>query len=271
MSNWMVQLAILFIVIFGVVAWDSLSGKPAPRSNGSLPPVSSSIQRDQSNLGNEDSTESFTIETTQEMPSTEQTEVTEAQAQPQIEEPSFIRNLKKKVSIKVMSMGRGAIEQLTQIAQKVDEGAYVVSRQQGVNFLKENRKAIRGFSRASRSQYEFGEVTELFMGEQDDVTGVSLGFFVQVTVSENSTPENINAEVRFWHQLKLADEPSPALTYIVNLKNQDGFYLIDSAVHDMEFTPEETALFESSNKLNGLNNENFIENLSDIAVLIEIK
>lgn len=271
LGNWMVQLGLLFVVILTVVAWDSLSGKSSKKSASNLPPVSSRIERDESAMDNSPT----------EAPSPEENKEMELKGGSQfapIEEPTprskkkdTITSLKKRVSIKVMAMGRTAIDELAQMAQRVDEGAYVVSRKKGVNFLNKNRKAIKGFSRAVRSQFEFGEAAELFMGEQDNETGVSLGFFVQVTVNESSSPQIINAEVRFWHQLRLADEPSAPLTFDVNLKSQDGFYVVDPSVHDIEFTPEETALFESSNKLSGLNNENFVENLSDIAVLIEIK
>lgn len=267
LSNWMVQLGLLFLIILSIVMWDSLSGRKADLGNNPPPPTALKIERDDQGFIRESDSPP-----PEELQETAQQEVKvkanqAAPTQPHQAQPSL--GLRKRISLKMITITPTALENLVQVGTRVDEGIYIVNRKAG--FLTNNRKNIRGFGSAIRKDYKLGQPVNLFYGEVDQETGLTLGFYAQVTIAEGSTPESISIEGRVWHQLKLSDEPSSALFFEANLQNQDGVYVVDPSVHDIQFTPEEVALFESSRKLSMLNDEMFVENLSDIALFIEIK
>lgn len=270
LGNWMFQLGVLFLVILVVVMWDSVSNRKAPSSDPP-PPTASELNRE--NLEN--------FEETNSAPSQEEKIVENKQEgtssfrqdtrQEPTPEKSTILSLRKQVSLKVMTINRSLLEPLAQAGRRIDEGVYVLTRRQGVAFVNENRRGIKGFGNAIRQKFQSEQPVELFFGEQDNETGRRLGFFSQVIVDENSSTEVISAEIRVWHHLKLNEGPSAPLIYDVVLKQQDGLYIVDPTIHDLEFTPDELALFDSSAKLQNLNGENFLERLSDVVLLIEIK
>ncbi len=275
-GNWMVQLGLLFLMIFGVVIWDSLSNQPMNDELQPLPPVAERLQRKAAPVAaqSDDGVAEFapTRQSTP-SPSTEKSEValpTPTQ-KPQSETPAEApSNLQKRMVMKIMAINRSAFEKLSLEARRIDDGVIAVGRNEGISFLNQNRKSFKGFG-TIRKNFIFNTPMDLFWGEQDLETGANLGFFSQVIVDENSTPSNINVDVRFWYLLKMNGESGPTLTYSVSLGNQEALYILAPSIHDLEFNAEEVSLFEASSKLRGLNDETFVESLSDIALILEFK
>ncbi len=273
LRNWMVQLSLLFILILVVVMWDNFSGRKSQIEESSLPPVANEIQRN-------DSVRFAEPERSQAQPRLSNTNPEESSNQPettqlQVQRPTPTpqeRNdlaLQRTITVKLMSITPAAVENLIQVGRRIDEGIYVISNQN--DFIFRNKKNINGLGSTIQKNFEFGTPVELFYGEVDQESGLGLGFYTQVTISEGSDAESINAEVRFWHQLKLSDDPSSPLYFELNFQKQNGVVVVDPSVHDVPFTPEELALYDSSRKLSVLNDEAFFENLSDIAILLNIQ
>lgn len=270
LKNWMVQLGLLFTAILALVIWDNISSHQKSSSPTSLPPVTDSISRQDSpaqSQSQEVQSQAFSQATPK--PELEPQNKNVAAKLPVKNDKQPLMDLHQKVSLKMMTMLPATIETLARTGRRIDENIYVVERRQ--NFISHQRKGIKGFGTTIRKNFVFNQPVELFLGEQDEVSGTSIGFFAQVTVAEGSTSDSINAEIRFWHQLKLSGEMGSPTTVEVNLKPQDELFIIDLAAHDLEFTPDELALFESSRKLNGLSFELFAENLSEMVVLLQLQ
>ncbi len=271
LSNWMVQLALLFVLIVGVVTWDNLTNRKSQELDQSLPPVAKEIQRaETANFASNNSKPPDTeIEAPPPVRNQETQPNTKAAVKQNIDPGTKAVLLKKQVSLKLLTLNTEGVESLAQIGRKLDEGTYAIKKSDG--FFSKNRKNMKGFGSAIRKDFEFGQPVELFFGEVDQVTGASLGFFVQITVAEGSTATALNFEGRIWHQLKLADEPSTPLFIDASLKLQEGLIVVDPTVHDLQFSPEEIALFDSSRKLSLLSDELFVDNLSDVTLLVEFR
>lgn len=272
-SNWMFQLTALFLIIFAVVMRDNLTSGVKNNTADSLPPVSQNIARnDSANFA----------------PSNNQRDASEAQdvnkkkqkkteaLKPGDNTESLNKKsetstaLEKVIEIEVMIINRRATDNLQQSAQKLDDTALITTATEGGNFLRTSRRGIKKVGSTSKS-FQFNQPTEFFIGEEDIETGNNIGFYVVVTVQENSTVDGINAEVRFWNQLKLSGETSQPASYDVTLKQKAMLLILDPSVHDLEFSTEERNLFEASNKLKTLNNDSFVESISDIALVLKIK
>ncbi len=272
LGNWMVQLGLLFLVIFVVVLRDNFiprTDKTDSRSN--LPPVSSTIARDDS-VSEPQAVESFQSET-ESVQNLQGRQAPSEQASLRQNPPpseNSAPQLQKQLSVKVYSITRNGLETLSQSARKLEQGVFIVTDQFATQFRGSNKQEFNSFGN-QRKQYQLGEPVNLFIGEQDLETGLNFGFYAQVIVAEDSSPESIKAEVRFWNQLKLDEEPSPPLTFDINMRTQDSAFIVDIGVHDLDFTQEERNLFEGSRKLQILNNEEFMDSLSDIALVLEVK
>ncbi len=272
-GNWMVQLFLLFVLILVLVMWDNFSSRQSSVNESSLPPVANEIQRN-------DSARFAEPNRSQPPPRSSNSGIEEESAEPettqlQVQRPTTVPPanntlaLERVISIKLMAITPAAIENLIQIGRRIDDGVYVINNQK--DFIFRNKKNINGFGSTVQKNFEFGTPVELFYGEIDQESGLGLGFYTQVTVTEGSNAESINAEVRFWHNLKLSDEPSSPLYFELNFQKQNGVVVVDPSVHDVPFTPEELALYDSSRKLSVINDDAFVENLSDIAILLNIQ
>jgi hypothetical protein len=262
----------LFLVIFVVVLRDNFiprTDKTNSRSN--LPPVSSTIARDDS-VSEPQAVESFQSES-ESVQNVQGRQAPSEQASLRQNPPQSEKStpqLQKQLSVKVYSITRNGLETLSQSARKLEQGVFIVTDQFATQFRASNKQEFNSFGN-QRKQYQLGEPVNLFIGEQDLETGLNFGFYAQVIVAEDSSPESIKAEVRFWNQLKLDEEPSPPLTFDINMRTQDTAFIVDIGVHDLDFTQEERNLFEGSRKLQILNNEEFMDSLSDIALVLEVK
>lgn len=268
-GNWMVQLSALFILIFLVVLRDNFSTQNSESVDNSLPPVSNQISRDEtasfaSNRVNESSNDSVDAEP----------EIVEVSSDGGDEfrdqSPTEPSRLNKKITMRVFTINRSAIERILPSARRIDDGVFVVTSKFAADFRRSNSSEVKSFG-TSRKDFKFAQPTEVFLGEQDLETGINFGFFTQVMVADNSNKDSIKAEVRFWNQLKLTDDPSPPLSFEVSMRSQDSLLVIDPSVHDVEFSSDEINLFESSNKLRELASEVFLESQSDIALFLQIK
>ncbi len=268
LGNWMVQLGLLFLVIFAVVLRDNFTTHSKKTTRSDLPPVSSTIARDDSVAQPTETPQPALQESVQSFKSTRATESTQKAIQ-LTNEKQTNSSLRKQMIVKVYSLTKLGLDKISQSARK-DDGALIVTSQFATQFRSQNKNNFKSFG-TRRKQYEFGEPVDFFIGEQDLETGLNIGFYAQILVSAESRPESITAEVRFWNQLKLEDDPSPPLSFTINMRQQDQAFIVDMGVHDLDFTQEERGLFEASPKLKILNNEDFMESLSDIALVLEVK
>jgi hypothetical protein len=270
LSNWMVQLGLLFVLILTVVVWDNFSRTPDKTYQTELPPVASNIARSQERAENS-YPETSPRQEMEVSPTTQQQEFApEKELQPQQQEPKVV-TFKKRVTFKILTLLPVAIDGLSQQSSKVDEGVYKVNRDQNGRFMKSQRSALQSHRGSSSFNFEFNQPVDFFWGEVDQETGVNLGFFAQVIVNENSTADSISGEVRFWHQLKLSDSPSSPVVVEFNVASREALYIIDPTVHDNDFSNEEVTLFDSSDRLSALNDVMFTDSGGDMAAYIEFQ
>ncbi|MEM7647133.1 MAG: hypothetical protein AAF203_09505, partial [Pseudomonadota bacterium] len=111
----------------------------------------------------------------------------------------------------------------------------------------------------------------LFVGEQDDETELNLGFFLQLNVLDGSHKNNVRFEIKNWHQLKLNGEQSPQIPYEGSMASSSVLIIVDPSVHEIQLTSEERNLFEASSGLRQINDDNFVDDLGDVVLVLEIK
>ena len=265
-GNWAFQLAVLFIAIFITVIWDNISGSPRQQAGLGLPPVSDEFARTQVESSSAPVQEDMALEKEIEIP-TEPSQQP-AKAEPQAEQETAVDPFLKKVSMRVVSLNRSSIDSLSRVSRRIDDNAFVLNRDQLRQFISENPDAVSGFG-TTRNGFSPGQISELFLGEEDLVSSKTYGFFSQVTVLEGSQANSIRGELRFWSQLRQGDDGSASIVLDFNVKSRDTIVVIDPSFVDIEFTNEELSLFESSDKFQGLNDELFVEN--DIALFLELR
>ena len=267
-GNWMVQLGVLFLVILAIVTWDNLSSKGESRSRSELPPVANRIARGEYQEAETASAQAE--EVTMEKSSFAPTQKAETRERFQDKDTSAKKSkpFNKRASMKIIALARPSMDAFFKVGRRVDEGVYIYTRKQLKDFLKNNRGSMKSFG-TSRSPFTPGQPMEIFLGEEDVETGNNLGFFTSLNVTEGSTGDAIQFEVRFWHQLQPNGEASSPLVYESTMAHQETIVIVDPSVHDIEFTQEERNLLDGSDSLKGLNSESFID--SDAALFLEIK
>jgi hypothetical protein len=269
LGNWMVQLSLLFVVIFAIVlrdnisqttdsdnevaeasveSWSAPSPPPAP-STTSTPPApkeSPSTQR------------AAALREKQESPS----QVNESAEQD--------RALEKKASLRVMLVTRALIERLSQASQRQGESAMLIPRNELDKILNQGRRDFQLMG-AMTQRFEWDQNSLLFVGEEDLETGLNLGFYMQINVNRESNRDLAQIEARHWSLLQLSGEPTAANLIDLRLPKETALLVLDLNSHELDFSQEERTLFEASQRLRQLNEASFIEGLSEIALILLVE
>ena len=180
-TNWMVQLAILFAIIFMVVLRDNLRSGHPDRDTvpTSLPEQSFSLSRTQ------EVQQASAPPSQKQRPtsSASQNVVTTRNLEPQspTQEMNTERRLQKKATLRVFLMSRILIEKLAQNSQRLSEASMIIPKVLLDKTLVENRRELQVIGSFS-NRFELEQPAPLFVGEEDLETGLNLGFFLQVNV-----------------------------------------------------------------------------------------
>jgi hypothetical protein len=76
--------------------------------------------------------------------------------------------------------------------------------------------------------------------------------------------------LKSWNELKSNGGQEDALSYELTLPRNQLVIISGIVSRDQVFSDEDRALFDSSGSLQVLNNENFIEDYSDILLVLEL-
>ena len=268
-SNWMFQLGVLFSLIFALVLKDSFSDKPSTSYQESSIPVAESIPRDQSQNFSSSRQESQNQERAREQ-QVQNTQTANTLGASLQEETTTTRQFYRRAALKVSLMNRALIDKIAEKSQKLEENFFLIKKEDITEITGQNPQDIQSLGK-TRANFEFNQDSTLFLGETDNDTDLKLGFFVQINVNETSNADKIQYEISSWNQLQLNGEQGPRASLEINSPTRSFLVIVDPSPHDISFTPEESTLFESSNRLRRLNNEAFQEGLSDIVLVLEIK
>lgn len=272
LGNWMVQLGILFSIVFMLVFYDSITNQPDTDYEENLPPVADHIERE------DDSTSFAASSSNQELESVEGRMAQNPQrSQKRLEKLGVkegqqvqLTTLKKQAYFRLALMGQNLIDKIAEKGQRIDGNAVVISESE----LKELSRSYSGDVKSMgqiRKNFNFGQPTQLFVGEEDLETGLNLGYFFQVSVNENSVRNNIRADVRAWSQLQLSGDLGSQATYDITLTSDSALVVVDPTVPSFNFSQEERSLFDASSRLRPLNSEAIAEDLADIVLVLAIK
>ena len=271
MGHWVFQIVILFSVIFLVVLRDSFKNQTNRNKTESVgltqkQPVIQRKSRSFSDFSKKPSN----------LKPVKPVEIrSQALASIQIEEKKTVvtasataTTLNKKIKFKVTLINRKAIEDLMGKGQRLEENALIIETQYLRKITTQSTSELKTIGQILKT-YQFNQETLLFVGDEDPETNLNLGFYLQITVFEESHPEGIHFEAQSWHQLKTNDEPSPRREWEVTMNNSSSLVIVSPEVHDMPFTREELLAFEYNLKL--LGDENFQEEISDIILVVEVQ
>ncbi len=268
-TNWMVQLAVLFTLIFFIVLRDNL------KSGGPQEEAATPIMAEQNFYqSREQSFQQASAPPTQtDQPSSRLQKVAAkgmSAAKDPVQETEEDTRLLKRANLRVFLMSRSLIEKLAQNSQRLSGSSLIIPRIILNKTLTESRtefQAIGSFS----NNFEMEQPILFFVGEEDLETGLNLGFFMQFNVGADSTKDRIQVEARHWSQLQLSGELNPQSVTAATLSHQSSLIVLDIGAHDADFSPEERSLFEASPKLRSLNENSFSEGLSEIALVLTIE
>jgi hypothetical protein len=270
LSNWMFQLALLFIVIFVVVLKDNLTEKKEITSLKNSVPVAANIPREE--YQNFEDTPAPEVK-----PQVLEPEVSQAKGtinlkslKPEPVESIKSSEIKKIANLKIFLMNQNTLFQMTEKSQKLTENAYIVPLSVINEVLDKNKNRTKSFGNVS-SDFIYNKEKVLFVGEEDLDTGLKIGLFAAINSLPHIPGNLLQYEFSYWSQLHLNKEPMSRINLDVAAPLKTALVFIDPTINEMNFSKEEQSLFESSDRLNNLNNEAFVEGQSDIVLVLEIK
>ena len=271
-SNWIFQLTLLFIVIFLLVLRDSFfDKKDTPFQE------TSKLSQKQSSVLDQKPTPT-TLSQKNPNPKRKPIKMT-AEVQVQKETATSLKatkeettntELKKKATLRVALINRNSIEKLMQNSRGVGENAIIVPTQSLRRTMVQSITEFKNMGQRQRP-YQFNQETLFFVGEEDPETNLNLGFHLQLTVFEESQPKQIRFGVQSWYQLNINGESSPRANLETTMDASSSLIIVKPKVHEVSFSNEENLLFESSQSLRGLLDEDFREDISDIVFVLEIR
>lgn len=274
LGNWIFQLGVLFIVVLLVVLRDVFfTKKPIPAAEN-IASISDNYEPTQQPSQYAASTRQ---ETPEEIPTPETPSPTPIQSnrmkvvgvrKEMISKEKGIA-LERRATYQVVFIDRNILEKMYQNSKRVDANALVISKGDYDKIVR-TAKGTKSIGNETR-EFVFSQPRQFFIGENDTETGIGFGFYLQLRVLENSQPNSIHFEVNTWNQLKLTGDPGPQTSIDVNMNSDSYLVVVDSTANDQQFTPEERSLFDTSDRLRSLNSERFINDLTDIALVLAIQ
>lgn len=269
-TNWMVQLAVLFTLIFLIVLRDNLkSGSPQVET---VLPIMAEQNFSPSREQSFQQTSSPSTQTEQPYSATQKVAATGTPTTPSalVQDADSDTRLLKRANLRVFLMSRNLIEKLAQNSQRLSEASMIIPRVILDKTLTGSRREFQPIG-SFTNNFEIEQPNSLFVGEEDLETGLNLGFFLQSNVDADSTKDRIQVEARQWSQLQLSGEMTPQSVTTATLSHQSSLIVLDLGAHDVDFSPEERSLFEASPKLRSLNENSFTDGLSEIALVLTIE
>ena len=177
--------------------------------------------------------------------------------------------LQKNVSAKIYLAPRNQIETLLSRGQKIEDGVGFIPKEVFNQFVQADKQNWRQTD-AMKKTFDLNKPKLLFMGERITETDQNIGFYFEVTVFDTTDLNNISFEIKVWNELKINGKMDDPITYEFVLPLQSLAIIGGIAPRDLTFNEDERALFESSSSLQILNNESFIEDYSDILLVLEL-
>ena len=271
-ANWIFQLCILLIIVIFLVLRDSLS---TPSTEITTPEVSfqDSFKEDQSPQES-----SFAQQSEREQPKKvkQKTQSLSQQSALSAKVPEKNNALKKdtnllknSVSAKVFLAPKQQIEALLSQGQKLDDHVGHVSKKAFNTFTQTNRK---DWKRADSIQKSFNpnKPKLLFSGESSTDAEQNIGLYFELTVFDNNDSQMASFELKAWNELKTIGGPEDSLSIELTLPKGDLAIIGGIVSKDRSFSEEERAIFEANSSLRILNSENFIDDFSDIILVLEL-
>ena len=272
LDNWILQLLIFFGLILAVVINDSFSKKTFKKaivttafskiSKTLVPMKKGSLKVNSNPLSDLNSKPQGKIPQ-----SLSQISVDGKKKRVEKKDPS--PPLKRKVYMSLYMVSRSSLDRLLDTGQGLDGEVSLIDEGVFQKSLKKNQGVWVSLDSMEKS-FLFNEPQVFFIGEKSSDMGKNLGFYFKLTVFDDKYPEKLHLDISVWSQLKIQeppeDEPLPLeITIALNQR-----VLITSLISNA-FTDEERAFFESSSALKFINNESFVEGVSDIVLVIGFK
>ncbi len=281
-GHWVFQVAILFSVIFLVVLQDSFKDQTnrdemeptalARKQSGSRTKNRnfSDFSKEAPGINPKESEKSIEPQAPQPLPEDSVHFQTEKQKTMITADETITKTLNKKTSFRAALINRRAIEELIIKGQRLEENALIIGTRSLRQITNQPTAETKTMGQTLKT-YQFNQEIPLFIGEEDLDTNFNLGFYLQVTVFEESRPEGIRFGAKTWYQLKTNGESSSRREWEGTISASSSLVILNPEAHDIAFTREEMQLFESSRSLKPLGDENFQDEISDIILVVEIR
>lgn len=266
-GNLMFQLSVLFLVAFILVLKDNFSTPESFKA-----PIENSVAfrqgfNEKPQMNQQENAPSQSLRPEQVDP---MAQPTNQQAPPQQDRQDDQFDLQKRATTVVALYSRSLLDRVIQKAQKLDDTAYIIQNSQLDEIVQQAANEKQPIGKKNKT-FNLNQKTNFFIGEHDLETDIRFGFFIELTVKNPRSESIIPFEVTSWHQLKLTNEPSARISYEGKLSPRKSLVLAIPSVHEENLTNDERSLFESSAGLRQLNDDNFVDDLSDVVLVIAIK
>ncbi len=269
-GNWMFQLSVLFIIVVLIVLRDNFRAPSITTNDLSPPPVENLRARPQ-----EISQSS--------QPLSVASENKNQAAQPEKPQPQNNRPTTKtqktnefapptqtnRASFEVKMISRALLERIMGDAEKVEETIFSLKKEAFNRRVQEAPNLVRSFG-LKNTDFEVGSLSQFFIGEEDRLNEFAIGFFLQMTVIEKRENGQVNLGLRKWNQLKLSEELSQQAVFEVVADKGQIILILEDSITDMNFTNEERALFQASNRLSLLNTPSLQSGLSEVVLVLDV-
>ncbi len=272
-ENWMFQLSLLFLIVVLVVLSDNFRNPPKNPEVISPPPVQTQLMRDENQNISHQIQSSFAAQN-EEQP--QETPVVKS-AEPELKTPpapapptARTAGETQQATFEVKMLSRSLLERLIADSLKLEETVFVLSKELFDRRIQEAPNLMRSFG-LKKANYKVGVLSQFFVGEEDVLNDYGIGFFLQMTVIEKREDGRLNLGLRKWNQLKLNEELSQQAVLEVATAPNQVLLILEDNIGEMNFSNEERALFQSSNRLSLLNTPSLNSGLSEVVLVLEVK
>lgn len=272
-SNWIFQLCVLLAIVIFLVLRDSFSG---PSTITETPPPDfkqRSQQRPQASTDNNFAAEKDNDTIAQKNKSQkkrfEKLGVQRGKKlnlnSPDGEATSF----NNRINAKIFLVPRQQIDNLLSQGQKVDDGIGHISKKIFKQISQTDKKDWNQSDSIQKS-FDINKPKILFSGERSSDIDQNIGFYFEVTVFDTNDSQNISLELKAWNELKTGSGQEDALSIELTMPKNNIAIISGIVSRDHAFSEEDRAFFDSSSSLRILNNENFIDDYSEIILVLEL-
>lgn len=289
LTNWMVQLAALVIVIVSVVLYDRGSERKPRPSNVSQsvaansemrrrvtppppPPPTAKEKRRMKMAANSASEIGSAFKRVEDTaPAEAQTEVlTTELAAPAVDLPAGTAPTKSALQATYYQISKSLLADLQRDTQGLNISGDAVGgliSQKKLQALKSSGEMRRLSGHKYRGLHSGSKAPVMFTGHMGEGKNIGLSLQVTPVKQENSTSQ---IEVKCWGTFKMEERGENLFSSEMTLNAQYSAYIAGFMPKDKTFTDEEKALFESDRTLRLLIQEDFLNDSSDLILIIEL-